>query len=118
MRHIAGFLLVAALFTGCATTGPVVPTAGVLFIVNETDESICHVPIHPVTTPSQERDLLQLLGEEAIKPHSTRRFEQGNVPLLNVQSPLRLTMLSCSGLASSVEEVDFAVGAVVTLSTF
>jgi len=90
----------------------------VLFIVNDTDESICFVPIHPVTAPSQERDLLQLLGEEAIKPHSTRRFRQGNVPLLNVPSPHRLVMMSCTGLASQVEEIDFAVGAVVTIATF
>lgn len=115
---MAAALAAAITLSACATTGPVVPTAGVLFIVNETDESICHVPIHPVTAPSQERDLLQLLGQEAIKPHSTRRFEQGSVPLLNVQSPHRLSMLSCSGLASSVEEIDFTVGAVVTLSTF
>jgi hypothetical protein len=90
----------------------------VLFIVNDTDESICFVPIHPVTDPGQERDLLQLLGEEAIKPHSTRRFRQGSVPLLNVPSPHRLTMMSCSGLASRVEEIDFAVGAVVTIASF
>jgi len=86
--------------------------------VNDTDESICFVPIHPVTAPSQERDLLQLLGEEAIKPHSTRRFRQSNVPLLNVASPHRLVMMSCTGLASQVEEIDFVVGAVVTLATF
>ena len=94
------------------------PTAGNLFIVNDTEEPICLVPIHPVTAPSQERDLLQLLGEEAIKPHSTRRFRRGNVPLLNVQSPHRLVMMSCGGQASRVEEIDFAVGAVVTLAEF
>ena len=76
------------------------------------------MPIHPVSAPTQERDLLRLLREESIEPHSRRRFRRGDIALLNVSGPHRLTMLTCDGQASPVEEIDFAVGAVVTIDMF
>jgi len=76
------------------------------------------VPIHPVSAPTQERDLLRLLREESIEPHSRKRFRRGEIVLLNVEGPHRLTLLTCDGQASSVEEIDFAVGAVVEIDGF
>ena len=76
------------------------------------------MPIHPVSAPTQERDLLRLLREEPIKPHSSRRFRRGDVVLLNVEGPHRLTILTCNGLASPVQQIDFADGAVVTIDAF
>jgi len=76
------------------------------------------VPIHPVSAPTQERDLLRLLRENPIEPHSRRRFRRGDVVLLNVAGPHRLTLLTCDGLASPIKEIDFAVGGAVTIDTF
>lgn len=118
---IAAIAPLAFLALGCASLGfggAPVPTAGELTIVNDTDETICFVPIHPVSAPTQERDILRLLREDPIKPHSRRRFRRGDVALLNVEGKHRLTMLSCGGLASPVEEIDFADGAVVKIDTF
>ncbi len=87
-------------------------------IVNDSEETICYVPIHPVSAPTQERDLLRLLREDPIEPYSHRRFKRGDIVLLNVEGPHRLTLLTCDGQASSVKQIDFAVGAVVTIDTF
>ena len=76
------------------------------------------MPIHPVSAPTQELDLLRLLREGAIEPHSRRRFRREDIVLLNVEGPHRLTLLTCDGLASSVTEIDFAVGAVVEIDGF
>lgn len=76
------------------------------------------MPIHPVSAPTQERDLLRLLREDAIKPHSRRRFMRGDVVLLNVEGPHRLTMLTCDGQASPVHQIDFAAGTVLTIDAF
>jgi len=111
----------ASLSLGCASLGiggSSEPSAGELIIVNDSDETICFVPIHPVSAPTQERDLLRLLREDPIEPHKRRRFRRGDIVLLNVEGPHRLTMLTCDGQASPVLEVDFAAGAFVTIDTF
>ncbi|MFQ5528834.1 MAG: hypothetical protein ACE5FP_00655 [Gemmatimonadota bacterium] len=89
-----------------------------MIIVNDSDETICFVPIHPVSAPTQERDLLRLLREEPIEPRSRRKFERDDVPLLNVEGRHRLTMLTCDGQASALEQIDLAAGAIVTIDTF
>ena len=73
------------------------------------------MPIHPVSAPTQERDLLRLLREDPIEPHSRRRFRRSDVVLLNVEGPHRLTLVTCNGLATPPEEIDFAAGALVTI---
>ncbi len=89
-----------------------------MIIVNDSDEMICFVPIHPVSAPTQELDLLRLLREDPIEPHKRERFRRGDVVLLNVEGPHRLTLLTCDGQASAIREIDFAVGAVVTIAEF
>lgn len=121
---VGAFAAIASLTSlalGCASLGlggEINPSAGELYIVNDTDETICFVPIHPVSARGQERDLLRLLREDPVEPHSRRRFRRGDVVLLNVPGPHRLTMLTCGGLASPVEQIDFAGGAVLTIDTF
>ena len=94
------------------------PSIGELDIINDSDQVICFVPIHPESAPTQERDLLRLLREDRIEPHSRRRFSRGEVPLLNVEGTHRLTLVTCNGQASPIERIDFAVGAVVTIGAF
>ena len=76
------------------------------------------MPIHPVSAPTQERDILRLLREDPIQPHKRRRFKRGDIVLLNVEGLHRLTLLTCDGQASPVQEVDFAAGAVVEIESF
>jgi hypothetical protein len=94
------------------------PSIGELDIINDSEQVICFIPIHPASAPAQERDLLRLLGEDHIEPRSRRRFSRGEVPLLNVEGTHRLTLVTCDGQASPVERIDFAVGAIVTIETF
>lgn len=106
---------------GCAALGlggMSEPAAGELDIVNDSEQVICFVPIHPTSAPTEERDLLRLLGEDPIEQDSRRRFSRGEVPLLNVEGPHRLTLVTCDGQASPVERIDFAAGAVVTIESF
>jgi hypothetical protein len=113
--------LVASLPLGCASLGlggTPEPSAGEITIVNDSDETICYVPIHPVSAPTQELDLLRLLREDPIEPHKSRRFRRGDIVLLNVEGLHRLTLLTCDGQASPIQRVDFAAGAVVTIDTF
>lgn len=93
------------------------PTTDELWVINNTSEIICHVFVRPVTS-TQQVDLLQILDEEEIKAHSVRRFIRGSQPVLNVQSPYKLILESCSGLQSAEFEFSFDRGVAQTINTF
>ena len=121
MVSAAVAVAITVLPLGCASLGlggSSEASAGELIIVNDSDETICFVPIYPVSAPTQELDLLRLLREDPIEPHKRRRFKRGDIVLLNVEGLHRLTLLTCDGKASSVQQIDFAAGAVLTIDGF
>ena len=122
MIRAAFVLIVLAIsLSSCSssnTTQSSGPVAGELRVANNTDESICHLYVRPVTQSDRQVDLIESRGESPIDPGSARSFQPGNAPLLQQQVPFQVTAESCSGARSGNFEFAFERGGLFTISSF